>query len=323
MSGFEKVVRKMIPTNIPTVYLEGYSNLNDTIKKLHWPKHPKSIFTSNSFAGDDIFKAWAAIKTSNKSRLVIGQHGGHIGTNAFSFHEEHQIKIADTYLSWGWSDKEKKNIRPIGNIKCFGSNVDYNRRGGALMVELTLPRYSYHMMAIPIGGQYLEYFDDQKTFLSNLPVKLRKQVILRLGRTDYGWNQADRWKESMPEVQIDDGLQDIKLRIKKSRLYISTYNATTFLESLSWNIPTIIYWNKEHWELNDQAKPYFELLENAGIFHPTPQSAAKKMINIWDDVDHWWHSSEVQKVREIFVNRYSKMPSEPQKLIEEVLSQGD
>lgn len=318
-AGFEKVLREIIPNNIPTIYLEGYSNLRKIIKKLNWPKNPKYIFTSNSFSSDDIFKAWAAIKTKDGSRLIIGQHGGHYGTGLFSAIEDHEIKIADSFLSWGWSDKEKKNIKPVGNIKCLGSNVDYDPRGGALMVEMTLPRYSHHMMAIPIASQCLEYFDDQKIFLSSLPLKLRKQVTLRLSRTDYGWNQTERWKESMPEVQLDKGLKDIKLRIKKSRIYISTYNATTFLESMTWNIPTIIFWNKKHWELNDQARPYFELLEKVGIFHSSPQSAAKKMIDIWDDIDEWWHSSEIQLVKETFINQYSKVPNEPLKAIEEIL----
>ena len=321
--GFEKVLREMIPKNIPTAYLEGYSNLNKAIKKLYWPKYPKTIFTSNSFFADDVFKAWAAKQKNENSRLVIGQHGGNIGTSLFSFHEDHQIEIADTYISWGWSERGKKNIKPVGNIKCFGLNVDYNPNGGALMVELSLPRYSYHMMSFPMGGQYLEYFDEQKTFLSNLPVKLRKQVTLRLSRADYDWNLVDRWTEAMPEVHLDKGSQDIKRLIKQSRLCVSTYNATTFLESMTWNVPTIIFWNKHHWELNKYNEPYFELLEKCGIFHGNPECAARKMIDIWDDIDSWWHSNDVQKARQIFVDQYSKIPENPLKLMEEILTRSD
>ena len=42
------------------------------------------------------------------------------------------------------------------------------------------------------------------------------------------WNQHERWKESMPQIKLDNGYKNIKPKIKKSRLYISTYNATTF-----------------------------------------------------------------------------------------------
>ena len=79
----------------------------------------------------------------------------------------------------------------------------------------------------------------------------------------------------------------IRNLIKKSRLFISTYNATTYLESMAWNVPTIIFWDENCWELKEEAKPYFELLKSVGIFHNSPESAAKHMTNIWDNVDDW------------------------------------
>ncbi len=317
---FEGVLRKMIPMHIPTAYLEGYLILNKTIENIPWPKNPKSIFTSNAYLGDDLFKAWAAKKTESNTPLIIGQHGGHFGMSLFSFYEDHQIKIADKWLSWGWHDENRKNIVPVGNFKDFEKQVDYNSKGVALMVEMTVPRYSYHLYAVPIASQCLDYFNDQKAFLSSLPIELRQQVLLRLSRSDYDWNQADRWKDSMPEVNIDLGRKDIKKLIKKSRLYISTYNATTYLESLTWNIPTIMFWNPEHWELNEQAKPYFELLEKVGIFHTTPQSAAQKMIEIWHDVDDWWNSNEIQSARKVFIDQYARLPEEPLNLLQDIFT---
>jgi putative transferase (TIGR04331 family) len=174
-------------------------------------------------------------------------------------------------------------------------------------------------MAIPVAGQLLEYFEDQKAFVSSLPFHLQKKVTVRLSQKDWGWNQVERWKEFVPENQLDIGLRDIKKIIKKNRLYISTYNATTFLESLTWNIPTIMFWNEKHWELNDEAKFYFETLEKVGIFHKTPQSAAKKIINIWDNIDNWWNCNETQNAREIFINQYSKNQGDLLKVLENVL----
>jgi putative transferase (TIGR04331 family) len=79
-----------------------------------------------------------------------------------------------------------------------------------------------------------------------------------------------------------------------------------------------MFWNPEHWELKEQAKPYFELLEKIGIFHTTPQSAAKKMIEIWDDVDDWWYSSETQKARKVFIDQYARLPEEPLNLLQDI-----
>jgi hypothetical protein len=39
------------------------------------------------------------------------------------------------------------------------------------------------------------------------------------------------------------------------------------------------------------------------------------MIDIWDNADKWWRSSEVQEVKDIFINQYAKNPEDPLKLM--------
>ena len=309
-NSFEAIVRQLIPLHLPTAYLEGYERLKTAADQLNWPKKPKCIFTSNAYSSDDLFKVWVAVKTESGTALVIGQHGGHFGMNPFAFHEEHQIEIADKWISWGWSDKSRPRITPICNFRDSERTVEYDPNGGALMVEMCIPRYSYHLYAIPVSRQWLDYLEDQRIFLKTLPLELRKQVLLRLYSNDYGWDQIARWKDEMPEVQIDSGHHKIHKLIKKNRLYISTYNATTYLESLSWNIPTIIFWNPNHWELKEELNPYFELLKSVGIFHENPESAAEQMIKVWSDVASWWDSKEVQNARNIFCEKYSRVPKD-------------
>jgi putative transferase (TIGR04331 family) len=307
---FDRIVRSIVSLQIPTVFLEGYKVLETIAQKLPWPVSPKMIFTSNSYASDELFKIWAAEKTEQGVALVIGQHGGHYGTSTFAHDEAHQIMIADCWLSWGWENKIKKNVIPIGNLKEFGrSDVRYDVNGGALMVEMILPRYSYRMYAMPVARQWMDYLEDQFSFLSSLPKYLQKKVKLRLFPEDYGWDQLDRWNENMPEINIETSVGSIRNLMKQNRIYISTYNATTYLESLSWNVPTIIFWNETLFELNDETKLYFDLLKSVGIFHDTPQGAAQHMIKVWDDVDEWWKSDEVQAVREKFCHQYARNPN--------------
>ena len=78
-----------------------------------------------------------------------------------------------------------------------------------------------------------------------------------------------------------------------------------------------MFWNPEYWELTEQAIPFFELLEKEGIFHTTPESAANKMTEIWDDVDGWWYSNKIQNARKVFVNHYAHLPKEPLNLLQD------
>jgi len=313
---FPAIARAMIPRHIPAAYLEGYRELLAVSKNLSWPKRPKAIFTCNTFLSDDMFKTWAAEKVEGGVPLVIGQHGGGYGMVLWIFAEDHQIAISDRFLTWGWSQQGQKKITPVGNLKGFGKRGVWNKNGVALLVEVAMPRTSYWMHSVPVAGQWLDYFEEQARFVQALPEKLRDNVLVRLYSSDYGWKQRQRWQEHFLEIRLDEGVQPMESLVKKSRLYISTYNATTYLESMSLNIPTIMFWNPKHWELRDSAIPYFEKLKAVGIFHDTPESAARQMATVWDDVSCWWESAAVQSVRSEFCERYAHIPEKPLVVLE-------
>ncbi len=47
------------------------------------------------------------------------------------------------------------------------------------------------------------------------------------------------------------------------------------------------------------------------IFHETPESAAKHMTEIWDDIPAWWQSESLQKNRKQFCDQYSLILEKP------------
>jgi len=252
---------------------------------------------------------------------VVGQHGGNYGIGLWESSEEHQCAISDCWLSWGWSDESRPHIKPMCNLKMVGRDLGWNPVGHVLMAEMTIPRYSYRMYSVPVAGQWLGYFEDQCRFVDALPEQIRSKLIVRLQQQDYSWHQKQRWKDCYPNVRLDDGQASIAPLIKKSRIYVSTHNATTFLESMAMDIPTIIFWNPHYYELRESAVPYLERLKRVGIFHVTPESAAQQMARVWDDVAAWWKSKPVQAVRKEFCYRYSRMPGQPLEDIEQVLRQ--
>jgi putative transferase (TIGR04331 family) len=310
VSEFESCVRSLIPLQIPTAYLEGYEALVDQAARLPWPSEPKVIWTSNSYSADDVFKVWSAGKVEQGSPLVIGQHGGHYGVGRWSFSEEHQIKISDFFLSWGWSTPNEPKVVPLGQLKSKRPlGVQHSKQPGILLVTYTCPRHSYHMYSIAASSQWLSYFDDQCVFVESLPSHLRDALTVRLHPDDHGWSHRERWQDRFPSIRIDDGKSNVINLVRRSRLYVSTYNSTTYLESFTMNAPTVIYWDPNYWELRASAIPYYEELKRVGIFHETPASAAEHVAEIWDDVDQWWNSSEVQKALEQFKKKYSHLPS--------------
>jgi putative transferase (TIGR04331 family) len=319
-SSFEAFARTMIPAQMPKAYLEGYGLLREQAARQPWPEYPKLIWTSHSQYSDEIFKAWAADKAERGAPLVIGQHGGHMGVGRWSFIEEHDVAISDRYLSWGWSDTEQPKVTPVCHLKPSPPlRIQHSSQKRALMVAVAYPRFSYCMFSGVIARQWLDYFENQCAFVEQLPGRIRDCLTIRLYPDDFGWDQAARWRDRFSSVRLDEGQSQMKDLIRGSRLYISTYNATTYLQSIAMEVPTVIFWDPKSSELRDAAQTYFDELRRVGIFHHSAESAAAHVAGIWDDVDGWWCSTAVREVLARFADRYCRTVPNVAACVEPVL----
>ena len=319
-SQFEAFARAMIPAHLPTVYLEGYRRLVQQAARMPWPARPRLIMTSASHNYDDLFKVWAADKVEGGAPLVIGQHGGHLGAGRWSFVEDHDVAISDCYLSWGWTDPQHPNIRAACQLKARRPlDVRHAEQSRVLLVTCSFPRYSYWMYSAIVARQWLDYFEDQCTFVAHLPRHIREALTVRLYPQDFGWDQAARWHERMPDLHLDRGEARMDDLIRASRLYVSTYNATTYLESITMNVPTVIYWNADQWELRDSSVPFFAELRRVGVLHASPESAARHVAQIWDDVSSWWLSPAVREVIDNFKDKYCRVAADVAGCVEEAM----
>jgi putative transferase (TIGR04331 family) len=310
---FLSTICDLIPKNIPTNFLEGYEDMQRQVDSLKWPQKPKYIFTCNAYQQDDFFKMYTAQQSDKGCKLVIAQHGGNMGMSLWASHEDHQMDIASRFLSWGWKKAGRKNIFPVGNIKLSRKQREFkdNTQGKVLLIGMGVPRYSYHLYAVPIAAQWLEYFKDQVEFYGSLPNLIKSEVSVRLYPHDYKWCQKNRWRDKFSSIKFSDLSQDFYTEVEKSKVVVCTYNATTYLETLALNIPTIVFFDTHYWEVHDDVKPYFEILKSVGVFHENPSSAAKQLELIWDNVDTWWLSNDVQSAIECFCRNFSSPISDP------------
>lgn len=303
---FEKFVFSIIPKQIPTVYLEGYKTIAKKTETVPWPSRPKLIFTSNPDNLNEFVKVWAAQKIENGTKLVLGQHGGHYGAGKWSFLEEHEIAIADRYLSWGWRKDGFAKVKPLSAVKLLStSKIRSDVDGGLLLVMAELPRYSYWMYSIPVASQLEQYFEEQFCFVDRLTPVAAKALVVRLFPYDYGWCQKLRWQDRLTNVRFDSMKRSMSESLQHSRLFVGTYNATTFLETFTANFPTIMYWNPKLWELRPSAQPYYDKLRHVGILHDTPESAAAKVNEIFDAPLDWWNQSCIQDAKDEFCNEFA------------------
>jgi putative transferase (TIGR04331 family) len=320
-NAFRNIVANLIPQYLPTCYLEGYKDATLLATNSDWTRQPRILMTANAFDSDDRWKLWAASQVDKGARLVISQHGGGYGSQEWSAMQNYELGVCDRYITWGWSESDMLRAHPAPATKLLGIRRRHPKRTGhCLLVTAALPRQSYWMYSAPVGPQFENYLEDQFRFAAALDHKVRDDLLVRLFHRDYGWDIKERWQDREPTIATDAGHENLDKILNASRLYVSTYNATTFLESFTRGMPTLVYWDPKYWELSSSAQPYFDLLREAGILFDDPVICADMVNSIWDDIPDWWHSSEVQLAVKVFSERFAHVGPRPLRRLKSALT---
>ena len=292
LSEYEIFLTKIMFEQISLSYVECFSDLKKAHELNKWPENPAAIVTAADYFSDDLFKYYCANSVLTGSKINLICHGGG-GKYKYSDWQDIDFNICDNYFTWGWSEYSSKCVQGF-----FIKDVGYKRnetKNEKTLLHIILPQYRYlkGIDATPSYEQYInEYLNDQIQLLNKLRHGAKKEAITKLSHDfgNYLKNRIDDKCSNICYATVDDNF--IKL-ISNAKLVVTTYNCTTPVEALAMNIPTIMFWRKEHWELAPSAVPFFDKLRACGVFHDSPESAALMINQIWDDVDCWWQSPEV------------------------------
>lgn len=313
------ILRSLLFEMIPVCYLEGFSELHDEVKKLRWPEKPEFIFTSNEFDTNERFKLWTAEKVESGCSYITGQHGNNYGTYRYMFPSIEEI-TSDRFLTWGWTDGLRGHTPAFILTTADKISNNYNPEGGLLLIEL---HASQRLTVWDDVFCFSQYFADQLAFLQNLQKIPYESITIRFHKAyqSLNWFEEDRWRDFDQNIKVETGVLPIRELISNSRLVVHSYDSTGILETLSQNIPTLAFWLNGFDHLRDSAKPYYQILADAGIIHFSAESAANKVNAVWNDVDGWWKKPQVQKARKQFCDRYARTTEHPVRELKNLLIQ--
>lgn len=302
---FEAILVKMLPLAIPRVFIEGYHTIKNQVKK-EYPRKARIIFSSVAWFFDEGFKCWAGLSCEDGVRLIGAQHGGNYGSSKYVVAEDYELSITDKFYSWGW----QKNSCPSKVVPSFANKLvgrprhdSNNRQEDILLVTINIFRYLHRFD--PIYYKYNEYFAAQHKFVKSLKEELRAKLRIRLFiGENYGQDIIERWKDSFPEVILENYDLRFNERLKRCRICVHDCLSTTFLESLAANTPTILFWDSKIFPLRNEAMPFYKKLRSANILFETPEEAAAIIQEIYFDVERWWEEPARQQVVKVFCNQF-------------------
>ena len=304
---FFNFINKNIIQDIPEVFIKYFSKIYKESLNTTWPKNPNSIFTSNLYESDELFKMYVAIKNKEcKSSYIIGQHGNSYNVTIQSEYNP-ETKFSDKFLSWS-SKKNKKNFLPLGN---FTNEINKKRKKifklKNILIVMRSKGLDYEVFDRPSMNRKYEYY--LLLFLKNLSPKVRNKIIIKFHFT----HLHDDIKSKIKKLYKDIKILDIKSSIEKyyadySTLVIFNYDSSGFYKTLHNNKPTLCFWPNEFSHVRDSGLNYYKKMKKVGIYHDNPKKLSLRLESLInnDQIFNWWYSRPNQDFINDFNSRYNK-----------------
>lgn len=296
--SFENYLSKILIKTIPLSYIENFKlNLNN-IRKIRIKS--KIILTAFKHHENDLFKIWVA---NEKKKLVSCLHGGNIEKEFFF---DSWSRYSYKYISWNKDKLSKNQINLPVNFLIFRKKFDNKEYLYNDNIIFLLPHAELKPLRLVDGlfcFEVLECFDKWISFYKILDDNKKKFIHWRLGPFFDEWRILEKLSNKIQNIKFSKE-KKFEKDIQKARLAIHVDIQTTFLETMYMNVPSVVIMNNNFWNVSKKSFSILKKLKYANILFHNHKDMANHINKYYSNIDDWWESKKVQKIRLDYL-RYS------------------
>jgi putative transferase (TIGR04331 family) len=316
-NDLDAVLHKLILQQMPYVYLEGYSHLLKQLPPL--ASRQEVVCSSVGWSCNELLQCFFAAHQEQAGRLVGLQHGGGpygIGVNPNSLAEK---EMSDNYLTWGWklSEKDTPFVSMALSLKKkeFDSKCHSGRRENILYATTSFSRRWPDGTGSPSGADTSMYIKQQHQFVKSLSSNVRDQLVIRpYPNHCHGQKQREQFESLMLKLKFDDNKYLVD-SLLKSRLVVLDNIQTIFFEVIAYGVPVMVFHDESMWEFNREFSSICEEMKKLNMLHTSPESIAKFLSGIVDNIEDWFNTSEVQQLVERLRSKYARTSHDPERML--------
>ncbi len=297
---FEKFFEQLLIRLLPQSYLERYPEIIKIVKKINY--NPKIIFSALGFVENDLFKIWTAEKFIEKKEIIFSDHGfildEFINFNYYCF-------SPNKYVKWKNLNKTKGHGLPPNIFVKKKETLNNENKKKLLFILNVEPIFPFRIGSCPVAADTLDNFKEWKKIYSGLNNIIKENTILRPPPHNDPHNYWNINKMIKSEIGLN--LIDINKKLyrsfKSSKLVINTVPQTTFLETMYYDIPNVVYYNNAFMNLSTDTAALIEEMREKKILFSDPKKMSDHLNNIWDNPQNWWNSEDIN----LFKRQFKKM----------------
>ena len=281
--SFRRIVATLVPQNLPIFFLEALPEITRLAKQIPI-KNVAAVYTNFGIHLNTLLKVLLAI-SDPKLALLCHQHGGRYCIDAIHFPFEYEREVATNVLLWG---NDNRGIC-VPSLKLKSRTTKRVDPAGLLLGLSNFNRYHQRHILKPQGGPYKtsDYYKGTQQLVNvidpSIPITIRSST----NASGVFWRETNN-------LSFDDTREPFDQALSRYALYCADHLGTTMLESICLGIPTVIMIDPKLTMYHPDAQETMAGLEQLGIIHHSPASAAAFINERYSTINLWWQSDDVQ-----------------------------
>ncbi len=257
------------------------------------------------FSQSESYRLRLAAFREKGGRLFSIQHGANYGNlrNVGIIPFEYS---RHAFFSWGWEAHSgvPGNIRPMNHPSPAAiANTHREAAAELILVGTEMSTYTYRLKSRPLARSLVDYRAAKVSFIRALGEDMLPHVRYRpYFAVAGGLDDAAFVQRHIPQAALCTG--DLTEQMLRCRLLALDHYGTTMLMALAANVPVVAFWDSNQWGMTEDTEEAFAVLRHADILHDDAPAAAGHAVEIWDDVQGWWNTPEVQDARKFWLERF-------------------
>ena len=310
LSNKEKLFIKILIPIIPKNFIENLEQLILFYKKFR-PK--KKVITSISFYYNEIFRIFLILCKRHKTEIIRLDHGGGLALKKVP-NTYVQKKIFNKFAIWGkhssngFQIPRDKRIYINPTLPTVNLLINENNQEYLSLIFNETFKFSFNHDGMPQFTDQDKLLKELIYFSKNLPSFIKKKIIFK-SKANFGLYSSLRFKK---EVFKSNKFQDNNLNIegpfseiiKKSKIMIFNFPSTAYSESMSLNIPSILYTNPKNILLDTKSENLIFSMKKNQMLFSNPYELLEHIKKVWSYSNNWWGVERIQKIRSFYLKNY-------------------
>lgn len=279
------------------------------LKNAEFQKRGIFIVGPDNLISNNIYFTKILVEYELGSQIISTQHGAGYGVTKISPYLTMAEYDLGAFITWGWKNIASSNSKfialPSPYLNSF-SKWQYNEKIKVVLVGALSRLFLFKLYTSYTGFEegIIEYRFMKSKFISNLNEKLLNNFYYKpYSNNKSSLRDRDYFTSHFKDLKILEG--HLHTHFKEVSLIILDHPGTTLNIAMAMNMPVICFWKKDDWLMDENAQPYFDELEKAGILFYDPILAAEKVNEVYESVVEWWSSKPVQTTRKKWADRYA------------------